>query len=85
MCLGLPAKVVSTATGHPDLVAVEMAGVPRTINIGLLTDGPAPLVGDWLLCHMGFALSIISEQEAHDALHALGEERRAVAALYQNP
>jgi hydrogenase assembly chaperone HypC/HupF len=85
MCLGLPARVVGTGTGHPGLVEVEMAGVPRIVNIGLLDGGPAPAAGDWLLIHMGFALSFISEQEAQDALHALGEERRAVAALYENP
>jgi hydrogenase expression/formation protein HypC len=81
MCLGIPARVVDDATGHADLVVVDMAGVRRTVNVGLLDDPRALAVGDWLLVHMGFALSTMTEDEAGDALAALGAERAALDAL----
>ena len=71
MCLGIPAQIRSLSAGHPDLVEVDMAGVPRTINVGLLDEPVAP--GDWVLVHMGFALSTMTEQEAADALRVFSE------------
>jgi len=79
MCLGIPARVVSVGADHPDLASVEMAGVPRTVNIGLLD---APLVaGDWVLVHMGFALDTMTAQEAADALRVFTDERDAVNGI----
>ncbi len=75
MCLGLPARVVSVGTGHPDLATVEYQGTARVVNIGLL-DEPVS-TGDWVLVHMGFALSTITAQEADAALEVFREERRA--------
>jgi len=75
MCLGIPAQLVAGDAGHPDLVVVDMGGVSRPVNIGLLDERPGP--GDWVLVHMGFALSAMTEQEARDALDALGAERGA--------
>ena len=75
MCLGIPAQLVAGDAGHPDLVVVDMGGVSRPVNIGLLDERPGP--GDWVLVHMGFALSAMTEQEARGALDALGAERRA--------
>jgi hydrogenase expression/formation protein HypC len=75
MCLGIPAQVVAGETGHPDLVVAEVGGVARTVNIGLLEERPGP--GDWILIHMGFALNVMTAQEAADALAALGAERAA--------
>ena len=75
MCLGIPARLVAGDTGHPDLVMAEVGGVPRTVNIGLLDERPGP--GDWVLVHMGFALSTMTAEEAQDALDALGAERGA--------
>jgi hydrogenase expression/formation protein HypC len=75
MCLGIPAQLVDGDTGHPDLAMVDMGGVHRAINTGLLEE---PLqVGDWVLVHMGFALSAMTADEARDALAALGAEREA--------
>ncbi|TMM35452.1 MAG: HypC/HybG/HupF family hydrogenase formation chaperone [Actinobacteria bacterium] len=71
MCLGIPARVRSLSAGHPDLVEVDLAGVPRLINVGLLDEPVAP--GDWVLVHMGFALSTMTEQEAADALRVFTE------------
>lgn len=75
MCLGIPAQLVAGETGHPDLVMAEVGGVPRTVNVGLLDERPGP--GDWILVHMGFALNVMTPQEATDAVAALGAERAA--------
>ncbi len=75
MCLGIPAQLVAGDTGHPDLMMVDMGGVSRAVNIGLLDERPEP--GDFILVHMGFALSAMTAQEAKDALEALGAERAA--------
>jgi hydrogenase expression/formation protein HypC len=75
MCLGIPAQLVDREAGHPDLATVDMGGVRRVINMGLLEE---PLgTGDWVLVHMGFALSAMTADEARDALAALGAEREA--------
>jgi hydrogenase expression/formation protein HypC len=75
MCLGIPAQLVAGETGHPDLVMAEVGGVPRTVNVGLLDERPGP--GDWILVHMGFALNVMTPEEAAGALAALGAEREA--------
>ena len=75
MCLGIPAQLVEGETGHQDLVMAAVGGVPRPVNIGLLEERPG--IGDWILIHMGFALSVMTAAEAQDALEALGAERRA--------
>ena len=81
MCLGIPAQVTATDTAHDDLVEVDMAGVKRMVNVGVLDNGQLPAQGDWLLVHMGFALAIISAEEARDALAVFDDERDAMAAL----
>jgi hydrogenase expression/formation protein HypC len=75
MCLGIPAQLVAGETGHQDLVMAAVGGVPRPVNIGLLEERPG--IGDWVLVHMGFALSAMTPAEAQDALDALGAERAA--------
>ncbi len=79
MCLGIPAQLVAGDAGHPDLVMAEVGGVPRTVNVALLDERPGP--GDWVLVHMGFALSAMTPEEARDALAALGAEREAEEAM----
>jgi hydrogenase expression/formation protein HypC len=78
MCLGIPARLVDGDAGHPDLAIVEVGGVPRPVNLGLLEKRPGP--GDWVLVHMGFALQTMTEAEAADALAALSAERDAEAS-----
>jgi hydrogenase expression/formation protein HypC len=80
MCLGIPAQLVAGDAGHPDLALAEVGGVPRVINLGLLDERPEP--GDWVLVHMGFALQLMTGQEASDALAALRAERDAEAAYF---
>ena len=70
MCLGIPGEVVEILTEHPDLAKVDVSGVRRPINIGLLADeGVRP--GDWVLIHVGFAMSKIDEAEAAATLEFL--------------
>jgi len=54
------------------LAQVEVAGVRRTVNVGLL-DGDGVVSGDWVLVHVGFALSKVDEDEAHATLALLRE------------
>ena len=70
MCLGIPGEVVELVDGQPDLAKVDVSGVRRMINIGLLADDP-PVPGEWVLIHVGFALSKIDEDEAAAALEFL--------------
>jgi hydrogenase expression/formation protein HypC len=67
MCLGIPGEVVELYTDRADLAMVDVSGVRRAINIGLLEDENIQ-PGDWVLIHVGFALSKIDEEEAAAAL-----------------
>ncbi len=74
MCLAIPGQVVEVVDEHNRLATVEVAGVRRTVNIGLLdVDGTAAAPDDWVLIHVGFALSKIDEQEARVTLRLLEE------------
>jgi hydrogenase expression/formation protein HypC len=75
MCLGIPAQLVDGETSHPDLAVAEVGGVRRMINMGLLDERPP--IGGWVLVHMGFALEVMTEEEAQQALAALGAEQEA--------
>jgi hydrogenase expression/formation protein HypC len=70
MCLAIPGQLVERLSEHPDLARVDVAGIGRVINIGLLEDVPLE-PGDWVLIHVGFAMSKIDEEEAAAALTAL--------------
>ncbi len=70
MCLGIPGQLVAFADDNPHLATVEVTGVRRRINIGLL-EGDELAVGDWVLIHVGFAMSRIDEDEAARALEGL--------------
>lgn len=70
MCLGIPGEIVEVMGGPGDLAKVDVAGVRRAINIGLLGDGEIR-VGDWVLVHVGFAMSKIDQAEAAATLALL--------------
>ena len=70
MCLGIPGEIIEVHTDRPDLATVDVSGVRRAINIGLL-EGEDVRPGDWILIHVGFALSKIDEEEAAAALNFL--------------
>ncbi|MEA2225734.1 MAG: hydrogenase expression/formation protein HypC [Solirubrobacteraceae bacterium] len=74
MCLAIPGQVVEVVDEHNRLASVDVAGVRRTVNIGLLdVDDTSAQAGDWVLIHVGFALSKIDEEEAHATLALLRE------------
>jgi hydrogenase expression/formation protein HypC len=72
MCLGIPGEVVELVADRPDLARVDVCGVQRTISTALLADDP-PRPGQWVLIHVGFALSKIDEAEAAAALAFLAD------------
>ncbi|HXA33014.1 MAG TPA: HypC/HybG/HupF family hydrogenase formation chaperone [Acidimicrobiales bacterium] len=70
MCLGIPGQVVARDPDNEHLAKVDVAGVRRMINVGLLED-EGVAIGDWVLIHVGFAMSKIDEAEADRALQGL--------------
>ncbi len=70
MCLGIPGQLVELSADTDQLARVDIAGVRRMINIGLLEDEHLE-PGDWVLIHVGFAMSKIDEAEAAVALASL--------------
>ena len=75
MCLAIPGKIVEISGDNAESALVDVVGVRRKIDLGLLQDD-RPVPGDWVLIHVGFAMSKISECDALDqmnTLRALGE------------
>jgi hydrogenase expression/formation protein HypC len=87
MCLGIPGQVVELLDSDKQLAKVEVTGVRRTINVALLKDEHLR-EGDWVLIHVGFALSKIDETEARltlDTLKLVGQAYMdEVAALKES-
>jgi hydrogenase expression/formation protein HypC len=74
VCLAIPGQVVELVDEANRLARVEVAGVRRNVNIGLLdTDGVGAQPGDWVLIHVGFAMSKVDETEAQATLRLLQE------------
>jgi hydrogenase expression/formation protein HypC len=74
MCLAIPGQLVEFVDEPNRLAKVEVAGVRRTVNVGLLDGaGNGVVAGDWVLIHVGFALSKVDEDEAHATLRLLQE------------
>ena len=74
MCLGIPGEVIELMPDQEDLAMVSVGGVKRAVNIALLRadDGRLDLApGEWVLIHVGFALSRIDEDEATASLEFL--------------
>jgi hydrogenase expression/formation protein HypC len=73
LCLAIPGRIVDIIDEPNQLARVDVAGVRRTVNIGLLgpTTGGSVGPGDWVLIHVGFALSKVDEQEAEATLRLL--------------
>ncbi len=74
MCLGIPGRIVEILDEDLMLAKADVGGVQRNINIGLVHyDEEKVEVGDWVLIHVGFAMSKLNEAEAHSTLQALEE------------
>lgn len=83
MCLAIPGRIVEILPERENLALVEVSGVRRKIDVGLLDDDPAK-PGDWVLIHVGFAMSKISESDAADQMRILamlGEDEAAMQEI----
>ena len=77
MCLAIPGRIIEVVDESNRLAKVDIAGVRRNVSIGLLDGEDAAGPGDWVLVHVGFAISKIDEEEARatrELLEAMGVE-----------
>ncbi len=83
MCLAIPGKILEFVEPARQLAVVEVSGVRRKINVDLLNDAPLD-PGDWVLIHVGFAMSKISVEQAEEQMRLLamlGEDSQAMEEL----
>jgi hydrogenase expression/formation protein HypC len=80
MCLAIPGQIIEVLQGERNIAVVEVTGVRRRVDLGLLADDP-PLPGDWVLIHVGFAMSKISERDAAEQMRTLAMLGEADAAM----
>jgi hydrogenase expression/formation protein HypC len=87
MCLGIPGRIVAIADAERKLGVVDVCGVRREVNLACVISEAHPLtscLGDWVLVHVGFAMSRIDEHEARETLallERLGEAQAQIDAL----
>lgn len=87
MCLGIPGRVVEISDPEKKLGLVEVGGVRRQVNLACIVTEEHPVeacVGDWVLVHVGFAMSRIDEAQAAETLEILtqlGEVQEELAAM----
>ena len=84
MCLGIPGRIVKIDDVAKKLATVDVSGVKRQVNIACIVDEAHPVascVGDWVLVHVGFAMSRIDEAEAAQTLKILIELGEAQAEI----
>lgn len=78
MCLGIPGQIVEIVDPEHHIAKADVSGVRRNVNVALLSEGPDAVgVGDWVLIHVGFAMSKVDEEEARSTrafLEQLGGE-----------
>ena len=70
MCLAIPGKIIEIVDADNHIAKVDVSGVKRNINIGMIDDTQ---VGDYVLIHVGFAMSKIDQQRAEETLQILHE------------
>jgi len=84
MCLGIPGLIVKIDSAEKMLATVDIGGVRRQINVVCVVDDAHPIesiVGDWVLIHVGFAMSRIDEEQAMETLQILTELGEAQAEV----
>jgi len=80
MCLAIPGRIVDISSDQPNTALVEVIGVRRKVDLGFLQHNP-PVAGDWVLIHVGFAITKIRDDDALDlirTLRMLGEPEAAM-------
>ncbi len=82
MCLAIPGQVVELFPEQPNSALIDVVGVRRKVDLGLLQDN-MPVKGDWVLIHVGFAMSKISEEDALDQMRTLRMLGEADAAMQE--
>ncbi len=82
MCLAIPGQVVELFPDQPNAALIDVVGVRRKVDLGLLQDN-LPVKGDWVLIHVGFAMSKISEEDAIDQMRTLRMLGEAEAAMQE--
>ncbi len=82
MCLAIPGKIIEITSDATHTALVDVVGVRRKVDLGLLEDDAAK-PGDWVLIHVGFAMSKISEQDALDQMRTLEMLGEAEAAMQE--
>ncbi len=84
MCLGIPGRIVAIDDIRRKLATVDVSGIKRQVNIACIISDDHPVescVGDWVLVHVGFAMSRIDEAEAAETLKILTELGEAQAEM----
>ena len=84
MCLGIPGRIVTIDDARKKLATVDVSGVRRQVNIACIVDEAHPVeacLGDWVLIHVGFAMSRIDAAEAAQTLQILTELGEAQAEM----
>ena len=84
MCLGIPGRIEKIDDASRKLATVDVSGVKRQVNISCIVSDDHPVascVGDWVLIHVGFAMSRIDEAEAEETLRILTELGEAQAEI----
>ena len=90
MCLGIPGKVTRIVDAERNLAIVDVSGVARETNVVCVAEEGKPLedlIGCWVLLHVGFAMSVIDEDEAQktlEVLEQLGEVQDELEAMRQS-
>lgn len=76
MCLGIPGKIVSISDLDQELGVVDVGGIQRVVNLSCINESGTDLkqhIGSWVLVHVGFAMSVINEEDAQATLAVLTE------------
>jgi hydrogenase expression/formation protein HypC len=86
MCLGIPGRIVAISDSERKLATVDVSGVKREVSIACIIGDRAieACIGDWVLIHVGFAMSVIDEEQAAETLRILielGEAQQEIAAM----
>ena len=86
MCLGIPGQIVEILDREAGLATVDISGVRREVSVALVDEPAAPIEpGDWVLVHVGFALSRIDEDDAERDARAAAPRCRAAAGAGRDP